>query len=111
MSLIAHLGPVGPLNGAVATSQAAAVGFALVAVLAAILAWITHRSYQATGNWRLLFVFTAFIVFFIKSTLFAWNEFQHPHPIHHDVVLLVVAIFDLVIILLLVIPFLVQRGR
>ena len=86
-------------------SQAAAVGFFAVAVLAAILAWLTHRSYQATGNWRLLFVFSAFVVFFLKSALFVWNEVQHPHPIHHDVVLAVASVFNLVILVLLVIPF------
>ncbi len=103
--------PMAILNGEAAASHAAGIGFALVAILAAVLAWITHRSYQATGNWKLLFVFMAFIVFLLKSVLFTWNEFQSPHPIHHDVVLLVVAALDLIIILLLVIPFLVRRER
>jgi hypothetical protein len=98
-------------NGAHPTSQAAALGFGLVAALSAVLAWLTHRSYQATGNWRLLFVFAAFIVFFLKSALFVWNEVQTPHPIHHDVVLAVAAVFNLVILVLLVIPFFARPGR
>lgn len=99
-----------PTSGA-AASHAAAVGFLAVAVLAASLAWLTLRSQRATGNWRLLFVLTAFVVFLVKSILFAWNELQSPHPIPHDVVLVVVAAFDLLIILLLVIPFFARTER
>ncbi len=91
--------------------QATVVGFFLVAVLAAVLAWFTFRSYRATENWRLLFVFTAFLVFFLKSVLFLWNELQEPHPIHHDVVLAVAAVFNLIILVLLVIPFFARAGR
>lgn len=92
-------------------SQATVVGFFLVAVLAAVLAWFTFRSYRATENWRLLFVLTAFLVFFLKSVLFLWNELQEPHPIHHDVVLAVAAVFNLIILVLLVIPFFARAGR
>jgi hypothetical protein len=74
------------------------------------LAWFTYRSYSSTGNWRLLFVAVAFLVFLLKAVLFTWNELTHPHPIDHDLVLVVVSIFDLIIMVLILVPFL-ARGR
>jgi hypothetical protein len=55
--------------------------------------------------WLILFVVTAFLVFFVKAMLFVWNEVQRPHPIDHDVVLVVVSAFDLIVIALILIPF------
>lgn len=91
-------------------SQAAGVGFLIVALLAGLLAWYTYRSYKGTENWRLLFVFMAFVVFLLKSVLFVWNEFQDPHPMPHDLVLALSALFDVIVLLLLVIPFF-ARGK
>lgn len=89
-------------------SHVAAVGFALVAILAAALLWFTVRSYRATGNWRLLFIAIAFFVFLVKSVLFTWNELNWPHPIDHEIVLVVVSAFDLIVIVLILVPFLAR---
>jgi hypothetical protein len=77
--------------------------------LAAILAWTSYRSYKATENMRLLFVVLAFVAFALKSFLIFVNEIREPHPMEHHVILFVAGVFDVLIVLLLFIPFFTGR--
>lgn len=79
-----------------------------VLVLSAAMAYLTHRSYQATGNQQLLFVGAAFLVFVVKSLFVATNVTTH--YVKHDAIEFVSALFDLVVVVLLFIPFFLEPG-
>lgn len=91
-----------PTNLAVAASI-------LVAVLTAVMAYLGFRSFQKTRNPRLVFVVVAFIAFAIKSLFVAYNVRRHMVP--HDAIEFVSALFDLLIVVVLFIPFFVDVGR
>ncbi len=78
-----------------------------VLVLAGVLMTLTWRSYRATGNDRVLFVAMAFLVFMVKSGFVAYNVVAHAVP--HDSIEFVSALFDLVIVALLFVPFIQRR--
>ncbi len=88
--------------------QLAVVASLGVAVLSAIMAYLGIRSFRATENTRLLFVVMAFIVFAMKSLFVAYNVSSH--AVAHDAIEFVGAMFDLIIVMLLFVPFLVRRG-
>lgn len=80
----------------------------VVLVLTAVMAYLSYRSYQATANTQLLFVGAAFGVFAVKSLFVALNVTYHQVP--HDAIEFVSALFDLVIVGLLFIPFFTRPG-
>lgn len=80
----------------------------LVALLALLMAYWGIRSYRATENLRLLFVVMAFVVFVLKSLFVAYNVRYHAVP--HDSIELVSALFDLLVVLCLFIPFVTPRA-
>jgi hypothetical protein len=75
----------------------------VVALLAGLMAYWGYRSYRATENLRLLFVVLAFVVFVLKSLFIAYNV--RSHAVAHDAIEFVGAMFDLIIVLLLFVPF------
>jgi hypothetical protein len=91
-----------PTNLAIATSI-------LVALLTAVMAYVGFRSFQKTKNARLVFVVVAFIAFALKSLFVAYNVSGHAVP--HDSIEFVSALFDLLIVVLLFIPFFADVGR
>lgn len=93
---------VSPTTLAVAAS-------ALVALLAGTMAYLGFRSYGKTRNPRLVFVAVAFLVFAIKSIFVGANV--QTHFVQHDAIEFVSALFDLVIVVLLFLPFVVNRRR
>lgn len=84
------------------TALAAGAAF-VVALLAAVMAYLGTKSYRNTGNTRLLFVVVAFLVFVVKSLFTAYNVSSH--AVRHDTIELVGSLFDVVIVVLLFIPF------
>ncbi|MBW3582893.1 MAG: hypothetical protein KY455_07325 [Euryarchaeota archaeon] len=82
----------------------------IVAALAIVMGWLSLRSYHATGNVRILFVAVAFAVFILKALFVVTNELADPHFVDHHVALYISGLFDVVIVLLLFVPF-VARGR
>ncbi len=83
-------------------------GNVIVALLAGTMAYLGWRSYQATGNVKLLFIVIAFIVFILKAIFVSYNVTMHAVP--HDSIEFVSALFDVIIVLLLFVPFF-ARGR
>lgn len=81
----------------------------LVALITGIMAYLGYRSYQATGNHRLMFVVIAFMTFMIRSLFVAYSVQTHTIP--HDAIEFVSALFDLVIVLLLFVPFVMKTPR
>lgn len=75
----------------------------LVAVMTATMAYLGWRSYQKTRNPRLVFVIVAFVTFVLKSLFVAYNVKVHAVP--HDSIEFVSALFDVLIAVLLFIPF------
>lgn len=86
-----------PTNLAVAAA-------AIVAALSLLMAYWGYRAYKTTENIRLLFVVLAFITFVIKSLFVAYNVKYH--AVQHDSIELVSTLFDLLIVLILFLPFL-----
>lgn len=86
----------------------AALASGAVLVLAAVMAYLTYKSYRTTANTQLLFVGAAFGVFAVKSLFVAVNVTSHDVP--HDAIEFVSALFDLVIVGLLFIPFFTDPG-
>jgi hypothetical protein len=77
---------------------------ALAGLVSLALMALALGAWQRTGNRRLAFVAGAFFVFFAKSSLTAyslWSGF-----IGHEDLELVGALLDLVVVVLLVLPFL-----
>ncbi len=91
-----------PTNLAVAASI-------LVVLLSGLMAYWGARSYKATGNLRLLFVVVAFVVFVLKSLFVAYNVQYHAVP--HDSIEFVGALFDLVVVMVLFVPFVARDPR
>ncbi len=85
--------------------MAVAASFA-VAILASVMAYLGIRSFLATENTRLLFVVMAFVVFALKSLFVAYTV--STHEVAHDAIEFVGALFDLIIVLLLFVPFFVR---
>lgn len=75
----------------------------LVAVLSAVLAGLTYLAYTRTQNRKILFVFGAFVTHFAKSVIvfiaLVWAALAH------QTIEAIEAIFDLVMVVLLGIPF------
>lgn len=84
-------------------TQLAVLANAIVAVLAAIMAYLGIKSYRATGNVKLLFIVIAFVVFIMKALFVSYNVTYHAVP--HDAIEFVSALFDVVIVMLLFVPF------
>lgn len=81
----------------------------LVATLTAVMAYLGFRSFQKTGNARLVFVVVAFVAFALKSLFVAYNVTWHAVP--HDSIEFVSALFDVLIVVVLFIPFFADVGR
>lgn len=79
----------------------------LVAAITAYMAYRVLRSYRATDDMRMLFVFMAFLVFSLKSIFIAITVVP-PHVVKHDSIEAVGALFDAVIVGLLFVPFIVR---
>jgi NO-binding membrane sensor protein with MHYT domain len=92
---------------AVTSTNLAVAASAIVAVLASVLAYLGFRSFHKTRNPRLVFVAVAFLVFAIKSVFVGANVQTHLVP--HDAIEFVSALFDLVIVVLLFLPFAMNR--
>jgi len=97
-----------PAMVAPSSTTLAVAASAIVALLAGALAYLGFRSYGKTRNPRLVFVAVAFLVFAIKSVFVGANV--QTHTVQHDAIEFVSALFDLVIIVLLFLPF-VTNGR
>ncbi len=95
-----------PLIGA---TELAVIASAIVAVLSAVMAYLGLRSYRKTRNPRLVFVSVAFIAFVLKSIFVGYNVTYHIVP--HDSIEFVSALFDVLIVLMLFIPFFLDTGR
>lgn len=80
-----------------------------VALMTAVMAYLGWRSYAKTRNPRLVFVSVAFVVFVLKSLFVAYNVKWHAVP--HDSIELVSAIFDVLVAVLLFIPFFLSPQR
>lgn len=91
--------PVSPHILAAATSL-------FVALLAGTMAMLGFRSFQKTRNPRLVFVVIAFVTFTLKSLFVGYNVVTHVIP--HDAIEFVSAMFDLLIIFTLFLPFFVR---
>ena len=78
-----------------------------VAALTAYMAYRVMRSYRLTQDLRLLFVFMAFMVFAIKSVFVAVTVIP-PHIVEHDSIEAVGALFDVIVVALLFIPFIAR---
>lgn len=84
-----------------------AVGASLVvALITGTMAYLGWQSFQKTRNSRLVFVVVAFLAFGLKSLFVAYNVWSHAVP--HDAIELVSAVFDLLIVVLLFLPFFVD---
>lgn len=83
----------------------AAVTSGIVALLAATMAVLGFRSFRKTQNPRLVFVVIAFIAFTLKSLFVGYNVLSH--AIEHDAIEFISAMFDLLIIFTLFLPFFV----
>jgi hypothetical protein len=85
----------------------------LVAIISLVLSLITLFAYAKLKNSKLLFVFSAFLVFFIKcvyvSLAIAYDIVEHKNLELHS------SLFDLLVVLMLFIPFLMpylkKRGE
>ncbi|MFA5943439.1 MAG: DUF5985 family protein [Candidatus Thermoplasmatota archaeon] len=90
-------------------SQAVVTAF-IVAVhfISLILTVLAFAGWRRTGNRRLLFVGSAFLLFAIKSLLTAYSittEF-----LHHEDLEAIGSMFDLAVVSLLVAPFLIRSN-
>src|SRR3989442_8959677 len=97
-------------HGAAMVSLAdASSGVSLVVGLIALaMAALAFRARGRSGNRMLLFVGAAFVVFLLKSLFSAYNV--HPHVVVHDAIELGLSLFDLLILVLLGLPF-VMRAK
>jgi hypothetical protein len=86
-----------------------------VAAISLVLATMAWRAKQRTGNRKLLFVMTAFLVFALKSLVTAYALLADPSqssivdpsfPLTHGHLEFLNSALDLVIVFLLVVPFL-----
>jgi phosphate/sulfate permease len=92
------------------SSTTLAIGASLVvALLAGAMAALGFQSFRKTRNARLIFVVAAFLVFAVKGAFVAYNVNTHTVP--HDAIEFVSSLFDLVIVVLLFLPFVVDFDR
>jgi lysylphosphatidylglycerol synthetase-like protein (DUF2156 family) len=80
----------------------------VVLILSLVMGYLAYKSYRRTANAQLLFVGAAFGVFAVKAIFVAVNVTSHAVP--HDAIEFVSALFDLVIVGLLFIPFFTSPG-
>ena len=79
----------------------------IVALISAVLTFITFLGYWRSRDRRILFISTAFAVHFVKSTIVAFSlQFS---LMEHEAVEVVEAVFDLTMVSLLFIPFLMRK--
>lgn len=90
---------------AVELTELAPYTFLVVGIIAAIMAWLGYRSYQATGNTKLLFIVIAFVVIVLRSLLVMFNEWSPTHPIDHHTEVVIIGVFDIIVVLLFFVPF------
>lgn len=79
----------------------------VVAIISAILATVTFVGWRRTGNWKIGFIAAAFLTHFAKSALVAL--FLATIWVGHEVVEVVEAGFDLLMMVFLFIPFVARR--
>ena len=79
----------------------------LVALLAFVLAGIAFGAMRRRGNPALKWVAIAFLLFGVKNAFSALNVLTH--LVKHDAIELVLSLFDLMLLLLLLLPFLRRR--
>lgn len=79
----------------------------LVALLALVFAFLAFRAHARKRNRGLLVVGVAFLIFAAKSAFSAYNVLTHAVP--HDLIELALSLFDLVLIVLLFLPFLLRK--
>ncbi|HEV8360863.1 MAG TPA: hypothetical protein VGR28_10455 [Candidatus Thermoplasmatota archaeon] len=81
-----------------------------VGLIALALAALALRARRSSGNRQLGFVAAAFALFAVKSAFSSYDVLtEPPHLVPHDELELVLSLFDLVIIVLLVVPLLVKK--
>jgi len=78
----------------------------IVGAIALVMAVLAFRARGRSGNRKLLFVGAAFTVFLVKSLFSAYNV--HTHVVVHDAIELGLSLFDLLILVLLFLPFLTK---
>lgn len=76
---------------------------ALVALLALALAVVTWMAYRRVGNRKIVFVSAAFATHAVKSVLVAFSLATAMFP--HEMLEIIEAAFDLLMVVLLAIPF------
>lgn len=86
---------------------ASSVTSAVVGLIALAMLVLALRARRRSGNRKLGFVAAAFFVFLAKSLFSAYNVQTHVVP--HDGIELWLSVFDLVIIGLLFLPFLLRE--
>jgi hypothetical protein len=82
--------------------SAATIIVIVVSIVSLVMAAIAVRSLRRTGNRRLAYVASAFATFAVKGVVVAWA--LQSSTIQHEHLEVVSALFDLVTIVLLVIP-------
>lgn len=83
--------------------------YLVVGIVASVMAYLGWRSYQNTGNVRLLFVVIAFIAMVLKAILVMVHEWSPSEQISHHSLIVVMGILDVLIVLLFFMPFLSPR--
>lgn len=81
----------------------------LVGLIALVMAALAWQARQRSGNAQLAFVAGAFGLFLAKSLFSAYNVQTHAVP--HDEIELVLSLFDLLIIGLLFLPFVLRGAK
>lgn len=78
-----------------------------VGLIALVMAGLAFRARRRSGNRQLAFVGAAFTLFLAKSLFSAYNVQTHYVP--HDLIELGLSLFDLAIIGLLFLPFVLRK--
>lgn len=89
-------------------ATASAATSALIAVLALALALTAFRAASRRPTRGLRAVGAAFVVFATKNVFSAYNVWTHDVP--HDMIELVLSIFDLILIVILITPLFPRRA-
>lgn len=93
---------------ALSISEASSLTSIVVGLIALLMAGLAWRARVRSGNRRLAFVAAAFALFFARSLFSAYNVLTH--FIAHDFIELYLSIFDLAILVLLFLPFLLPKA-
>lgn len=91
-----------------ALTPASATVSLVVALLALALAGLAVAAARRRANPALRWVAAAFLVFGVKNLFSAYNVLYHAVP--HDAIELVLSLFDLVLLVLLLLPLLRRRS-